>query len=70
MLLNGIPVKRQANSPAAQVNCADVNDRVLVVIQLHGGNDGINTAVPLNHYSTYANLRPDLAIQTTEATVR
>jgi uncharacterized protein (DUF1501 family) len=51
-----------ANSLAAQVNCSDVNERILVVIQLHGGNDGLNTAVPLNHYSTYANLRPSLAL--------
>lgn len=65
ILLNGIPMRAMANSLATQVNCSDVNDRALVIIQLHGGNDGLNTLVPLNHYSTYANLRPNLALSNT-----
>ncbi|MFK7971923.1 MAG: DUF1501 domain-containing protein [Bacteroidia bacterium] len=65
ILLNGIPVSAMANSLAAQVSCSDVNDRVLVIIQLHGGNDGLNTLVPMNHYSTYANLRPNLKLPDT-----
>ncbi len=37
-------------------------DRVLVLIRLKGGNDGLNTIVPMYDYDTYANLRPTLRI--------
>jgi len=36
-------------------------DRVLVVVQLGGGNDGLNTVVPFGH-DAYYRLRPHLAI--------
>src|SRR5215472_14830243 len=36
------------------------NDRVLVMIQLAGGNDGLRTVVPLQDPSLY-DLRPNLA---------
>ncbi|OEK08443.1 twin-arginine translocation pathway signal [Flavivirga aquatica] len=38
-------------------------DRVLVLIRLKGGNDGLNTIIPLNQYDTYANARPSLKIE-------
>jgi len=63
LFLNGIPVnamnKRQALSNLA---AASNNDRVLVLIQLHGGNDGLNTLIPLNHYDDYHNLRSNIAL--------
>src|SRR5919197_3676433 len=37
-----------------------VNDKVLVMIQLAGGNDGLQTVMPLND-STYRDLRPQLS---------
>jgi uncharacterized protein (DUF1501 family) len=37
-------------------------DRVLVIIYLNGGNDGLNTVIPLNFYSKYYNLRSNIAI--------
>jgi uncharacterized protein (DUF1501 family) len=39
-------------------DCDIVNDRCIVLIQLKGGNDGLNTVVPVNQYDTYAALRP------------
>ena len=39
-------------------NCEDVNDRILVVVQLKGGNDGLNCVIPTNQYDTYKNYRP------------
>jgi uncharacterized protein (DUF1501 family) len=38
------------------------NDRVLVIIQLSGGNDGLNTVIPLSEYSNYYNARTNIAI--------
>ncbi len=37
-------------------------DRILVVVELAGGNDPLNTVVPLAQYSTYASFRSRLAI--------
>jgi uncharacterized protein (DUF1501 family) len=39
-------------------------DRVLVIINLVGGNDGMNTVIPLSQYSNYYNLRSNIAIPT------
>ena len=36
-------------------------NRVAVLVELHGGNDGLNTVIPYSH-STYYALRPHLAI--------
>ena len=37
-------------------------DHVLVLIQLNGGNDGLNMVIPLEFYSNYYNARPNIAI--------
>ncbi len=37
----------------------------MVIIQLHGGNDGLNAVVPINQYADYYNLRPNVAIPET-----
>ena len=52
---------------ARSLQAADAkrDDRTLVVIQLDGGNDGLNTVVPFAD-ETYARARPDLRIKTTE----
>ncbi len=65
-LLNGIPMNVMANSFATnQFSCEEVNDRVLVVVQLGGGNDGLNTFIPLDQYAQYRNLRPNIGIRDT-----
>ncbi|MEO0731851.1 MAG: DUF1501 domain-containing protein [Bacteroidota bacterium] len=38
------------------------SDRVLVIIQLFGGNDGLNTLVPLDQYRTLELLRPGIIL--------
>jgi uncharacterized protein (DUF1501 family) len=63
-LLNGIPINMLAgglNNLAAQA----VGDRVLILIQMHGGNDGLNTVIPVDQYGNYFNLRPNIAIPST-----
>ena len=42
--------------------CPNFSNRKLVLIQLAGGNDGINTLVPMNQYDTYAQFRPTLRL--------
>jgi uncharacterized protein (DUF1501 family) len=36
--------------------------RVLLIVELAGGNDGLNTIVPLRQYGTYSSLRTRIAI--------
>jgi uncharacterized protein (DUF1501 family) len=38
------------------------NDRVLVILQLHGGNDGLNTFIPVEQYDLYYSRRANIAI--------
>lgn len=44
----------------AQINAAD-NDKILVLVQLFGGNDGLNTVIPALD-DTYYQIRPSIAI--------
>jgi len=63
-LLNGLPLRAYGRSPflEAIVGAVRETDRVLVLIQLSGGNDGINTVIPLDQMSAYNNLRGNIAI--------
>lgn len=63
-VVNGHALRPFANSKMARLlnSCEGVEDRVLVLIQLKGGNDGLNTIIPINQYDTYANLRPSIGI--------
>src|ERR1041384_4100006 len=45
---------------------AEQNDTVLVLIQLQGGNDGLNTVIPIDD-DTYHTLRPVLRIDKKDA---
>lgn len=38
------------------------SDRILVLIRLKGGNDGLNTIIPLSDYDLYVNKRPKIHI--------
>ena len=37
------------------------NDKILVVVNLNGGNDGLNTVIPYQNQNYY-NLRPDISV--------
>jgi len=41
-------------------------DNVLILVQLAGGNDGLNTIVPLYDYDTYKAARPNIGFQKSE----
>jgi uncharacterized protein (DUF1501 family) len=66
LTLGGVPLNLLAGNPALKRMAADsVNDKVLVFIQMHGGNDGLNTLIPISQYDEYYNLRPNIAIRHT-----
>jgi uncharacterized protein (DUF1501 family) len=63
-VINGFSVKAfGAESPLAQLlNGSTPNDHVLVIVQLSGGNDGLNTVIPIENYANYFNARSNIAI--------
>ena len=63
LLLGGVPVfANPVNNLLSAWAASSLNDRVLVIVQLHGGNDGLNTVIPVNNYGAYYNVRPNIAI--------
>ena len=54
-------------SAAPFVDCDPVSDRVIVVVRMAGANDGLNTVIPLNEYTQYSFLRPDIKLNNTGA---
>jgi len=62
--INGFSIKAfGAESPLAQLLGGDpFSDHVLVIVQLSGGNDGLNTVIPIDTYANYFNARSNIAI--------
>ena len=64
LLLKGIPVVASSDllsqslekMALAALNC----DRILVIIQQNGGNDGLNTIFPLDKWSNLVNARANI----------
>jgi len=63
MMLGASSVSASAPSPLSVALAESDNDRILVIIRLKGGNDGLNTIVPVYDYANYANLRPTIRHQ-------
>ena len=61
MLLRGMPISASGSQMFFNAINED-NENVLVLIQLNGGNDGLNTIIPLEHYDLLANNRSNLII--------
>jgi len=65
-MLSGVPVRALSPQGIFQQAAANSsNDRVLIFIQLHGGNDGMNMLVPRDQYPMYYSHRPNLALPET-----
>ena len=54
---------RGFSSPLLQaLRNRDTTDRVLVIVQLVGGNDGLNTVIPLDQYDLLSGLRSNVIL--------
>ncbi|RYC70385.1 MULTISPECIES: DUF1501 domain-containing protein [Spirosoma] len=66
VMLDGFGLKamnRQSALVQSLLQTSAVNtDRVLVIVYLNGGNDGLNTVIPLDQLSLYNSLRSNIAI--------
>lgn len=64
VVLSGISIQALGSSPmlAALAASAAATDHVLVIIQIVGGNDGLNTVIPLDQYSAISAARSNIMI--------
>jgi uncharacterized protein (DUF1501 family) len=53
----------------ALVNMSAADDRILVIVQISGGNDGLNTVLPLDQYTNLATARANILIPQNQALV-
>ncbi len=60
--LGGIPMKLMADNSLTRMAGQSTNDRVLVILQMHGGNDGLNAVIPIADYDQYYFRRPNIGI--------
>jgi len=67
LVVGGAPVRALGRSALLEHLAHAETDRVLVLIQLNGGNDGLNTIVPYTN-DIYYNARPTLAIAPDDVT--
>jgi len=63
-VINGFSLKSFGeDSPLnTLLSSATETDHVLVIVQLSGGNDGLNMVLPKDYYSAYFNARSNIAI--------
>ncbi len=63
-LLGGFSVRTYGRSKVLEdlIGAGSASDRVLVLIQLNGGNDGLNMVIPLDRYPELMNARANIVI--------
>lgn len=61
VLLNGLPMSAVARSSVFNQMNAN-SDRVLVLIQMNGGNDGLNMVLPVDQYDGLASVRGNILL--------
>jgi len=64
LMINGMKISTLQGFNS--ISALNDSDRVLVLIQLNGGNDGLNSLIPLDQYDKLANLRSNVIIPETD----
>ena len=67
VVLANLPVQSLVAGPLVRELIGGPADRVLVLIRLKGGNDGLNTFIPVHDFGTYRERRPDIYVPQSEA---
>src|SRR5829696_2776863 len=66
LMLNGLPVFASPNTGNSLFDMLAYGSmtcgKVLVIIQQNGGNDGLNTVIPLDKYANLQNARSNILI--------
>lgn len=62
LMLGKTPITAMSSSPLSWGLTNSNSDRILVLVRLKGGNDGLNTIIPIFDYGTYQTARPTIAI--------
>ncbi len=64
LILNGFPLSTNAGNSLLEMiaQASLANGRVLVIVQMNGGNDGLNTVLPIDRYSALNNARPNIVV--------
>ena len=64
VIVGNMNLKAWADSPMVQQLAAqaELNDKILVLVQMFGGNDGLNTVIPLDKYDALSALRSNVLI--------
>jgi uncharacterized protein (DUF1501 family) len=61
--LAGLPVNIMGDNALTRMAQQSLgNDRVLIILQMHGGNDGLNCVIPVDKYDLYYSKRANIAI--------
>jgi uncharacterized protein (DUF1501 family) len=68
-LLDGMPIRAFGENPilSALTNSLTETDHVMVIVQLNGGNDGLNTVLNLDRYGNLAKARQNILIPEKDA---
>ncbi|MCB9272607.1 MAG: DUF1501 domain-containing protein [Lewinellaceae bacterium] len=68
LMLGRMPITAIASSPLAIALSNSDNERILVLVRLKGGNDGLNTIIPVFDYGAYQANRPGIGIPLADIT--
>lgn len=60
--IQGMKLNAFASSPLLAASAVPPGERIIVLVQLLGGNDGLHTVVPLDQYANLANARPNIIL--------
>ena len=62
-VLGSVPINVMSNNkPLQKLASLSDNDKVLIILQMHGGNDGLNMLIPVADYDLYQFKRANIAI--------